>query len=331
MKGSFYFFLFILCQSLYLKAQETRNFIPLFDSTHCIYFTLTFNFDSLYKGGQSEVKEYPAILGFSTDNIPLTTIPVGISKRGHFRKNTDNCTFPPLRLHFKNNSVKGTLFEGLKKLKIVTHCQNKDTLFDQYILLEYYLYRIYNILTERSFKVRLVRCFYTDSKCFYPNIKRWGILLENPKDLAYRINGEILDVRYLTPKATNLYYYALMRLFQNMIINRDWSIGLLHNIELVGMYPDFLPVPIPFDFDMAGLIHIPYNSPSVAFKKDEKPVREFPIKKVPRKAMKKALEKVKHEKKPILALFEHDSFLTDSIRNRVIESIKEFYKNIENK
>jgi hypothetical protein len=200
-----------------------------------------------------------------------------------------------------------------------------DTLFDPYIVQEYYIYRLYNFLTERSFKARLARCTYKDSKNVYPTRLRWGILLENPKDMAYRINGEILDFEYLTPKAVDPYYYALMRLFQCMIINYDWSLGLLHNMELVGIYPALRPITIPFDFDMAGLIHIPYNSPSVAFKKDQKPVRDYRFKKSPRKIWKKACNKVLHEKEHILAMYAQDTYLSDSIRNRIIESINKFY------
>jgi hypothetical protein len=329
MKRLLFSFLIILYFLNNIGAQDLENCNSLFDSTDYIRLTIILPFDSLYSGGYNENKKYSANINYSTRSSSVSSMHITISKRGNFRKRIENCSFPPLSLHFEANRAKGTLFEGIKKIKLVTHCQNNDTLFDQYILQEYYAYRIYNLLTERSYKTKLARCTYIDSKNSYPNIVRWGILLENQKDLANRVNGEILDFKYITPKAVKPYYYSLMQLFQTMIINQDWNLGLGHNVDLVGIYPDMQPVTIPYDFDMSGIIQIPYNSPSVAFKQGEKPLRKYPKKNGNSKEYKKALNKCIIEKNNILNLFQNDTCLTKDIRDKMIGSINEFYFYIE--
>lgn len=300
--------------------------ITLFDSDLYLNLSITFPFDSILNNSQE--KKISAILTFQENSAITKNLSIKLSSRGNFRKKPENCSFPPLHLYFSNN-VSGTVFEGLNKIKLVTHCSNIDSLFEQYVLEEYYLYRIYNLLTYRSFKVRLARIKYMDIKGQYPSLTRWGFFVENPENLAYRINGEILNFIQISPKAVNAYHYELMHLFQTMIINNDWSVGLLHNIELIGIYPDLKPNTIPFDFDMAGIIKIPYNSPSVAFRKDEKATRNYSYKIYHSKEYKLALQKVKNERQHILNLFITDSLLNFEYRNNFINSLLEFYKTID--
>ena len=45
-------------------------------------------------------------------------------------------------------------------------------------------------------------------------------------------------------------------LFQLMISNTDWSKSFQHNSKLIYQNPKY--VPIPYDFDMSGLVNAPY-------------------------------------------------------------------------
>ncbi|MDX1397911.1 MAG: hypothetical protein R3204_05230, partial [Oceanospirillum sp.] len=56
-----------------------------------------------------------------------------VERRGIKRQ--DACRFPPIRLRFEKDVVKGTAFRGEKSLKMVTHCEKSDR-FDQYYILE---------------------------------------------------------------------------------------------------------------------------------------------------------------------------------------------------
>jgi hypothetical protein len=89
-------------------------------------------------------------------------LPISLSLRGLTRRAADVCDFPPLRVRFTGAPPPQSLFAGQKSLKLVTHCRNSAS-FQQYLLLEYSAYRMYNLLTPRSFRVRLANIDYRDA------------------------------------------------------------------------------------------------------------------------------------------------------------------------
>ncbi len=60
----------------------------------------------------------------------------------------------------------------------MTHCQDRDVRFERFLLKEYLAYRTFNLLTDRSFRVRLARITYTDSKGRRKPITRSGFFIE---------------------------------------------------------------------------------------------------------------------------------------------------------
>jgi hypothetical protein len=50
-------------------------------------------------------------------------------------------------------------------------------------------------------------------------------------------------------------------LFQFMISNTDWSKASQHNSKLISLHSKY--IPIPYDFDMSGLVDAPYAVVSV--------------------------------------------------------------------
>jgi hypothetical protein len=308
---------------LLAQAVEEKN--NLFESENMLYFNLTLPMDSFLNNDFSESKKYPASLSYPGDNGVTKIARVNLSKRGHFRKSFNVCDFPPLRIHFNNALMQDSIFAGLKKIKLVTHCQNYDSAFNQYILMEYYIYRMYNLLTQRSFRVRLAKVTYSDQAKKYDPMMKWAFFIENPSDLAYRINGKLLSIRYISPENTDPYYYALMSLFQFMIISQDWSVSLLHNLELVGIYPGLLPITIPYDFDMAGIMNIPYDSHLLDFRKGKEPKRVFLAEKVDKKAFDRAILKFKKGKSDIYALVNTSAYLQDSTKVLFIKHLNDFY------
>ena len=107
--------------------------------------------------------------------------------RSTTRRRRDVCAFPPLRVEFAEKPGKSSLFRGQKRLKLVTYCQRTAN-FQNYVLLEYAAYRLYNALTPESFKARLARIDYTgeDGKLL---INRVGFFIEDVDDVARR-NGQ---------------------------------------------------------------------------------------------------------------------------------------------
>lgn len=194
-------------------------------------------------------------------------LPVALSVRGITRRSTDVCDFPPLRVQFTAAPPTSSLFVGQKKLKLVTHCRNSAS-FQQYVLLEYSAYKMYNLLTPHSFLVRLANIDYRDADG-RPIISRVGYFMEDLGDVAKRNGMKETKAPNMIPAADlsppDAARYAL---FQHMIANHDWSMragpagkDCCHNAELIGPLAPGATVPVPYDFDFSGFVDAPYATP----------------------------------------------------------------------
>ncbi len=168
---------------------------------------------------------------------------------------------PPLRLNFKKKQVKKTVFAGQDKLKLVTHCKNKADAYEQYTLQEYLIYKTYNLLTDISFRVRLVRITYAETERKRKPVTKYGFLIEDEDRLAERLGGRNLETGVIHQERTDKEQASLLAVFQYMMGNTDWSVPAHHNIKFVFHNPQTPPLSIPYDFDMAGLINTPYAKP----------------------------------------------------------------------
>src|SRR5687767_7403136 len=132
----------------------------LFSNDSVVRFTLTTNMRSLTRSRSGEPRYQTARLTYSDTGAAPITIPLRVRARGHWRR--ANCDMPPLLLNFWTDSSKKTLFARLDRGRLVVHCKNDPT-YDQYVLQELQLYRIYNLLTPLSHRARLARVTYVDS------------------------------------------------------------------------------------------------------------------------------------------------------------------------
>lgn len=324
------FFSFIPAEDVYTQDAPAEC-DSLFCSDEVMDLQLELYYDSLLAGGVSESVRYGGILKILKNKRVIKTLHVQLSKRGHFRKFPNICDFPPLRIHFNKEEIKGTEFHGLNKVKIVTHCQNNDTSFEQFVVQEYLIYKAYNLLTDFSFKVRLARIKYVDLSRTFPDVSTYTFFIENPSSLENRLSGTCLDVKYILPKNLDQKQYALMTMFQYMMINQDWSVTLEHNLEIFARKNDFRLIPIPFDFDMCGIIAIPYNSPAIPFKKGEKPERNFLGKDIPRERIIEAILILKKHQYEIIKIFNTSPLLTAENRKTMVNHLIDFYESTSDK
>ncbi|HEY7005559.1 MAG TPA: hypothetical protein VH392_03670 [Sphingomicrobium sp.] len=255
------FWLVVLClfgMSAPLGAQQPK---PLFASNDPIHLVIQAPLSGLIHNRSS-----PAVQGTLTDPAGQA-LPVALSVRGITRRASDVCDFPPLRVQFTSAPPASSQFAGQKKLKLVTHCRNAES-FQQYVLLEYSAYRMFNVLTPQSFRVRLANIDYRDANG-RPIVSRVGYFLEDLSDVAKR-NGmpqthgpNMVPLADLEPAASARY-----ALFQHMLANHDWSMRAgpagkecCHNAELIGSLAPGRVIPIPYDFDFSGFVDPPYATP----------------------------------------------------------------------
>jgi hypothetical protein len=197
------------------------------------------------------------------------SLPISLAVRSTTRRQSDVCQFPPLKVQFPSPPPPNSLFAGQKSLKLVTHCRSSES-FQQYVLLEYATYRMLNVLSPVSFRVRLASIDYTDESG-RPIVSRYGFFIEDLRDVAKR-NGmqqanlpELIPVTALEPQ-----HAALYAMFQDMIANHDWSMRAgpkgkkcCHNAEMIAPAKGVAAnvIPIPYDFDFSGLVNTPYATP----------------------------------------------------------------------
>jgi hypothetical protein len=244
--------------------------------------------------------------------------------RGHFRKNPDNCDFPPIKLKFRKKNVAGTVFEGLKDIKMVTHCQNEIPEYEQYVLQEYLIYKTYNIYTPLSFKTRLAMIHYMDMSGPQDTLTRFAFFLENQEDMARRNHGELLEFESAPQDKLDQDQLSLMAIFNYMIINTDYSVPIMHNVVLVSKDYFEPPLPVPYDFDWSGLINIPYDSPYVAhISGSPKRVYKGPCLRM--KELEMILYDMQKKKLEIFELFFEFQYLDDEKKSRNIQDLNLFF------
>jgi hypothetical protein len=244
------------------KAAEDR---ALFTADAPLEFTLTADFKAVNKDRHpNSTKVFPATLTVGKADGPPATFPLSIRTRGHARRLVQTCTFAPLRLEFDAETIKGTVFEGHKNLKLGTHCRDAD-LFEQYVPREYAAYRIFNLLTPRSFRARLAKASYVDAATKRPVANRMAIFIEDDDDVARRLEGRTTERQKLVFRQVDYDAATLMTLFEYMIGNTDMSMYLLHNVVLV-QRPGRVTIPVPYDFDYSGLVNARYAIPAKQFK-----------------------------------------------------------------
>jgi hypothetical protein len=201
-------------------------------------------------------KMYPATIEFTEPDGTARSMPLQIRTRGHSRRRPTVCDFAPLRLEFQKELTKGTLFDGPRALKLGTHCRHNST-FENYVLREYAVYRLLNLLTPRSFRARLAKATYIDAASKRPVGTRYGIFIEDDDDVARRLEGRITDVKNMLFYRLHGETLTLMALFEFMIGNTDMSILHQHNVRLVET-PAKEIYPVPYDFDFSGLVNTTY-------------------------------------------------------------------------
>src|SRR2546425_9921140 len=204
----------------------------LFDSAEPLEFTLTTDLKAVDKYRGTDRHYHPAGMSFSGPEHAPATLNIRVITRGIFRLKPTTCWFPPLLLVLPKKAAAATVFGHRNKLKLVTYCRNKDD-YEQYVVQEYLIYRMYNLLTPRSFRVRLARVTYADSAGKETAVTRYGFLIEDDRELAERNRAEGGATNGMLQEEIDSPHMAKVAGFQYMIAETDRSVWGLHNIKLL--------------------------------------------------------------------------------------------------
>ncbi|MDT8448827.1 MAG: hypothetical protein RQ847_01515 [Wenzhouxiangellaceae bacterium] len=244
-------------------TSESDGQLALFSSDATLEITLHAPWRRLVRERGEPVAHHATLelAGEDRRRIGLT-----VERRGKSR--LEVCSFPPIRLRFPDpDAAAGTPFDGARSLKMVTHC-NLGSRWEQYYVREMLAFRFYNLITERSFRVRPLSVVYSDSERDDAEGPRFAFVIENDDTVAERNGLEEIKLARIAPSRLEPLESSRFALFQYMIGNADWSSlsgptpdECCHNTKLIGAGPDGPIYALPYDFDSTGFVDAHYAVP----------------------------------------------------------------------
>lgn len=298
----------------------------LFERNEPLDLRLTADFGAIGKDRDSTKRQdHSGVLSYLGPGGDTIALDVQLRTRGHFRLH--RCKYPPLKIDFPRDSVAGTVFTHQKSLKLVVQCRDGQR-YANYLLEEYLAYRVYNLLTDLSFRVRLASVTYLDSRKPQDAPEtRYAFFLEDDDRVAHRNHGEVFDQQGVNQEETNWAQMGLLAVFQYMIGNTDWSVAGLHNIVLVQDSSRTI-YAVPYDFDWSGVVSAPYAFPDSRL--GIRTVRERLYRSGCRSAAEFApiLAKFVSNKDAIYALYREQQGLEEKQIDQTLKYYDDFYKTI---
>jgi len=254
-------FAFILLALMFLvshvaiaKANTNPSIFDLMSHTEMLDLTINTNWRA-FDSNRRNPTEYPATLNFKDQHGQSSNWLLKVSLRGNFRR-MQCAVIPPLKLNFKKKDLTAAGLAKFDDYKLVTHCIKDKTAAKELILKEFLAYKLYNSLTENSFRVQLLNITFKDTETG-ETIQQAGFLIEDTAELRDRIGAEKVEETYSMPVASfNKDQVRQAAIFQYAIGNFDWNLNTSRNIKFVRK--DGMLLAIPYDFDFSIFVSAPY-------------------------------------------------------------------------
>ncbi len=303
---------------------------PLFASDELLAVQLTGPLRSMARDRSDEPEARAGRLSFTDSSGTLVEVPIELSPRGKSRRDRQVCSFPPLSLKLPKKEMDGTVFENQKSLKLVTYCKSQER-HQQYLLKEYLAYRIFNLLTDNSLRVRLLQIEYVDEDRGGKALVRLGFVIEHFKRFAKRLGVKRVKPITIPREQLEPAQASLVELFEYLIGNVDFSLvsgptgdDCCHNAKLF-QTADGLMLPVPYDFDMTGFVNPPYGTANAQLK--QRNIRQRIYRGLCRAGdhHQNAVERAQEMRQPIEQLIRDQAGLDDNNRKKILSYLAAFY------
>jgi len=295
-----------------------------FDQIEPVRFTLVVDIKQLRADTADEAPLRNGSVSFRDAAGKASVMPVKVKTHGRWR--LLHCEFPPLSITFPDSLTVGTPFEGLSKARLTSFCKDHPA-YEQYIIQELQLYRIYQLLTPYGHTPRALQVTYVDAPSGRTRTTRYAFFIDDREAVATRHSAALLKAKGAAGSDLEPYHRTLMGVFEYMIGNTDLSVMVQHNVRLI-LKQDNRRYPVPYDFDYSGLAEAAYAAVG----------RGLPITNVRDRLYRGPcrtpaewqpyLEKVKAAKPQIMAVFETLPGLSPSYRRNAKNYLEEFYRTI---
>lgn len=252
----------ILLLSGRAKAQSPSIF-DLISYQDIIKINLSFDLSSLQENRRDK-NAYPGWLQFTNQTGEQQRWQVDMSLRGRFRR--QRCQeMPPLTIDFSKKALAKAGLAPFDDMKLVTYCMADDQAAREALIREYITYKLYNQLTEMSFRVQLVKMTIKDTRTG-KKTTQMAFLIEDTAQLRARIGAEKMeDFRVRNKIQFQPHALRMTTLFQYMIGNQDWGLTISKNVKYL-MRADQVIV-VPYDFDFSVLVGASYAMPQEVLEK----------------------------------------------------------------
>lgn len=314
--------------------EDLTTLAPVFQRDDILQVRVEAPLPDILRSRGEDAEYFPATLFYRAADPEEVAAALRIKTRGNFRNRASVCRFPPLMLNFLRPEVDATIFAGENRLKLVTHCQARPR-YDQYLLLEYLNYRIYNLLSANSLKVRLLELDYVNSTTGAPLYVKQGFIIEDSGRFAARRG--LFEVTL--QRARRAWYdpesALLVGVFQYLIGNTDWSLlvgapddSCCHNMLALQSGSGAL-IAVPYDLDVTGSVDPDYGRPPPS----------LPIRHLTQRLWRggcpepdllgTVLQRFRDNKAAILTLYAEQPGLTEQVRRKALTFIEQFYAVID--
>lgn len=318
---------YLLIVNLLITVFAFAQSSVLFENDEVLEITLMGDLNSLFKNRYGKAEYFDIHVSYEDSTNQTISIPLRSKTRGKFRRRPGFCKYPPLLLNFNKKSVENTLFKGQDKLKLVMPCRG-----DKYVLREYYTYKIFNILTDYSFKARLVKVNLEDSN---PKARKaepfYAFIIEEEDQMADRNKMISVGQDLIRPENLDSDEFLKMATFQYLIGNTDWSVQFRQNIKLLKNESSGIMIGVPYDFDHAGIVFAPYAKPAEELNLSNIKERRYRGYCVPNMASFGNVFALFNERKEeIYDIFFSSLLLEERYKKSIVRYLDEFYRTINN-
>ena len=244
--------------SLYTASDTLMEDFLSFSNDDVLRISLRFDITQ-YTRKKSKDEYLNAIMTYHLSDTDSINKEIRLKSRGEFRNGY--CDFPPISLNLKKAKSKDSSSNEIGKIKLVTHCKYGN---EEYLFKEYLIYKLFNVLSDNSFRVKLLNIDYINTAKKSKPIKTYGFIIEPVDLLAKRTNSVEVNSTILSQKNIIPEMMDRLAIFNYMIGNTDWSVPNLHNVKVLSsltMSQSGLGTIVPYDFDYSGLVDADYAIP----------------------------------------------------------------------
>ena len=304
--------------------ESKKSIFDIMNHTEVLEMTLEADLTDLTTNRRTE--EYQVgYVRFSDDEKMEQAWKIKVRPRGKYRRRV--CEMPPLKLKFKKDELAVAGLSKFNDLKLVTHCSENKLESKNWLMKEYLAYKLYNELTDNSFRVQMVRITYVDIPTG-KKTKNWGFLIEDKDQLADRMNAEQCDCNGMDLSKLDTDAEELMTVFQYMIGNEDWDLTMVRNLKM--FEKDGKIIPVPYDFDFAGIVNARYAIPNVNYGMTNMVDRAYFGTSQAYEDLEETMEYFDAKRKALITIVKSFREINFEERATIVSYLQSFYKHPEN-